>query len=170
VRGEGHEPNPHPVDIDGDLPERLCGVGVEWHALVLADAPNLLERLDDADLVVDGHDGDERRVGADGFLELGEVDQAVGADREVGDLEAFLLEVPAGVEDALVLGLGGDDVAAAVAVEAGDALDGDVVALGGPRGEEDLARVSADEGGNPGARFLDRGVRLPAVEVGAGVP
>jgi hypothetical protein len=50
----------------------------------------------------------------------------------VGDVESLLLQVAARVEHALVLGLRGDDVAAAaVAIEAHDALDGDVVALGG---------------------------------------
>jgi len=169
VPGEGHEPDPHPVHINRDLPQRLRGISVERHAFLLADTPNLLERLHDADLVVDGHDGDEPGVWADGVLELREVDQAVAAHGEVGDLESFLLQVAAGVEDALVLGLRGDDVAAAVAVEAHDALDGDVVALGGAGGEEDLARVGADEGGDAGARGLDGGVGLPAVEVGAGV-
>ena len=47
-----------------------------------------------------------------------DVDEAIGADREVGDIEALLLEVAARVEDALVLGLGGDDVPLAGAVEA----------------------------------------------------
>lgn len=60
-------------------------------------------------------------------------------------------------------------MAAALAVEAHDALDGDVVALGGARGEEDLARVGADEGGDAGASVLYGGVGLPAVEVGTGV-
>ena len=41
-----------------------------------------------------------------------EVDQAVLLHRQVGDLEAFLLELAAGIEHALVLGHGGDDVVA----------------------------------------------------------
>ena len=68
-----------------------------------AQAADLLDGLHDADLVVDCHDGDERGVGADGGLEDVEVDDAVFADREVGDFEAFLGELAAGVEDALVL-------------------------------------------------------------------
>ena len=56
-----------------------------------------------------------------------EIDQAVLLHRQVRDLEALLLEMAAGVEHALVLGHGGDDVVLAVLVELGDAADGEVV-------------------------------------------
>ena len=57
-----------------------------------------------------GHDRDEGRRRLDGALQLLEVNEAVLLDREVGDLEAFGLQLPAGVEDALVLRLGRHDV------------------------------------------------------------
>ena len=46
-----------------------------------------------------------------------EIDQAVLLHRQVGDLEALLLEMAAGIEHAFVLGHGGDDVVLAVLVE-----------------------------------------------------
>ena len=98
--------------------------------------------LDDADFVVGVHDGDEDGLvgafGDDGALEVVEVDEAVGLDGQVGDDVAHLLELLAGVEDGLVLGDLGDDVVAALAVHLGDALDGEVVGLGGAGGEDDL--------------------------------
>lgn len=68
-----------------------------------------------------------------------------------------------------MLGLGGDDVALLVFVEVHDALDGDVVGLGGAGGEDDLFGGGVDEGGDLGAGALHGLVGFPAVEVGAGV-
>ena len=58
-----------------------------------------------------------------------------------------------------MLGGDGDDAAAGRALgggEAGGALDGDVVGLGGAGGEDDLPRVRADQGGEFGAGVADR--------------
>ncbi|GMN34177.1 hypothetical protein TIFTF001_004558 [Ficus carica] len=73
------------------------------------------------------------------------------------------------VEDALVLGLRGDDVALLLPVEMHDALDGDVVALGGAGGKDNLLRRRADKVSDLRARVLDRSVGLPAEQVGTGV-
>ena len=83
-------------------------------------------------------DGLVGAFGDDGALELVEVDEAVGLHGQIGDVVALLLELLAGVEDGLVLGDLGDDVVAALAVHLGDALDGEVVGLGGAGGEDDL--------------------------------
>ncbi|KAL6994640.1 hypothetical protein U1Q18_049050 [Sarracenia purpurea var. burkii] len=79
--------------------------------------------------------------------EMIEVDDSLEADGEEGDFEALLLEVTARIEDALVLGLGDDNVALLVAVKMHDALDGDVVGIGGADGEDDLLRRGVDKGG-----------------------
>jgi hypothetical protein len=50
----------------------------------------------------------------------------------------------AGVEHALVLGHGGDDVVLAILVELGNAANREVVRLGGARGEDNLLLVCAD--------------------------
>lgn len=79
---------------------------MEEDALVpLDDGANLADGLDRANLVVDHHDADEARVGADRPLEEVEVDDAVGADGEVRHVEAFVLQDAARVEHALVLRL-----------------------------------------------------------------
>ena len=74
----------------------------------------------------------------------------------------MLLQLLAGIEDGLVLGDLGDDVVAALAVHLGDALDGEVVALGGAGGEDDLLGGGADELGDLLAGDLDGLLRLPA--------
>lgn len=68
-----------------------------------------------------------------------------------------------------MLGLGGDDMALGGAVEVEEALDGDVVGLGGAGGKDDLFRGGVDEGGDLGAGGFDGGFGFPTVEVGAAV-
>jgi hypothetical protein len=62
----------------------------------------------------------------------------------------------------LVLGDLGDDVVAALAVHLGDALDGQVVALGGAGGEDDLLGGGADQPRNLLARRFHGLLRLPS--------
>nr|GMC64032.1 hypothetical protein TorRG33x02_119620 [Ipomoea batatas] len=75
----------------------------------------------------------------------------------------------AGIEDALVLRLGSDDVALLLLVEMHDALNGDVIGLGSARSENNLLGGSIDEGRDVGPGCLDGPVRFPAVEMGARV-
>lgn len=74
---------------------------MEEDLVLAADLADLLDGLDDTNLVVDHHHGDDGRIGADGSPQLIEVKHPVRIDREVGDLEALLLEVAARVEHAL---------------------------------------------------------------------
>jgi len=96
-----------------------------------------------------------------------EVDQAALLNRQVGDAEALLLEMAAGVQDALVLRDGSDDVVAAVLVEFRHALDGEIVRLGGARGEHHLLLVCTNQLAELGARLLDRLLCLPPIRMAA---
>jgi hypothetical protein len=121
------------------------GTGVQEHATLARDRADLGDRLHGADLVVGEHHRDEDRLVGDGSADVFRVDHAVRVDRQVGDLVALLLEALAGVEHGLVLDLRRDDVVALVLVELCHALDGEVVRLGGARGEDDLLRVLGAE-------------------------
>src|SRR6516162_9398513 len=55
----------------------------------------------------------------------------------------------------MVFGDDGDEVVPLALVHGGDALDRQVVALGGPAGKDDLARVGPDQGGDLGAGLFD---------------
>lgn len=110
-----------------------------------AHLPDLLERLHDADLVVDRHDGHEGGLRRHGLGQHVEVDQPVLLHGQVGHLEPLLLQEAARVQHALVLGLRGDDVVLLLAVEVGHALDGHVIALRGPRREDDLLGRGAQQ-------------------------
>ena len=140
---------------------------MEEGALLAADLADLGQRLDDADFVVHRHDRDDDGVVGDRGTQDVEIDQAVLLHRQVGDGKALLLEVTAGIEHALVLGHGGDDVVAPVLVEVGHALDRQVVRFGGARGVDDFLLVGADQLGDLGTRLLDAFLGLPAVGVAA---
>ncbi len=143
------------VHVERHLPDHLHGVGVEQHALLFRDRANRRERLDDADLVVGGHDRDEDGLGGDGVSQLVEVDEAVLLHRQIGDPVAVLLEPLARVDHRLVLGDRGDDVIALLPVHLGDALDREVVGLGRAAREHDLLGVGADEIRDLLARLVD---------------
>mmetsp|Transcript_43067 Transcript_43067/g.84220 ORF Transcript_43067/g.84220 Transcript_43067/m.84220 type:complete len:337 (+) Transcript_43067:513-1523(+) len=150
------------VDVDFDLAGGLGDVGVEENLVLTADLADLLHWLDDPDLVVDCHDTAQHSVGAYRGPQLVEVHDTVLHHGKVRDLETLLLEDAAGVEDALVLRLGGDDVLLLPLVEPRDALDRHVVALGRAARPDDLLRVRADQ--RPHARpcFLHGALCLPS--------
>ena len=97
VAADAHQVDVHGVHVERDLAERLRGVGVEVDAAVLFDErTDLLQRLDDARLVVHGLDGyEDRLLGPDRGLECREGDEAVSLHGEVRDFEAFFGELTA---------------------------------------------------------------------------
>ena len=94
---EAHEVDVGLFHVERDLAERLRGVGVEVDPAVLFhQLADLLQRLDDARLVVHGHDGHEDRLlWPDRGLECREGDEAVLLHREVGNFEPFFRELSA---------------------------------------------------------------------------
>ncbi len=152
VAGDRHQVDVLLVHIDRNLADRLRRVGVEDHAALATELADLGDGLQHADLVVGGHDRDQDGLVVHGALQVVEIDQAVFLHRQVGDAVAVLLQALAGVEHGLVLGDRGDDVIALLAVHLGDALDGEVVALGGAGGEDDFFRGRADQLGDALAR------------------
>jgi len=142
---------------------------VAWApSLGAADGAQGGDVLDHADLVVHRHDRGQDGVGADRSLEDFQIHQAVVHHVQVGDLEAFALQLTHGVEHGLVLGLDGDQVLALALVELGGALDGQVVGLGGTRGPDHLTRVGTDQGGDMLAGNLDGLLGSPAIGMAAG--
>ena len=80
---------------------------------------DLGDRLDRADLVVRGHDADDRRLGPDRRFQRREVDHAIAIHRQVGGAEALALELLDRVQHGVVLDRARDDVVARVRAPAG---------------------------------------------------
>eukprot|EP00166_Cyanidium_caldarium_P004146 ctg_428.g299 len=170
VAADGQQVDVHLLHIDRYLAHRLRGVTVEEHFALAAHAPDLLYRLNGADLVVHHHHRHQRRVVADSLAQPPHVQAAVGVHRQVRDLEPLALQVAARIQHALVLGGGGDDVALGGLVKVRHAFDGHVVGLGRAAGEDDLFGTgSVHQAGDMLARFVGGLLRCPAVLVGAGV-
>src|ERR1700678_1528294 len=148
VGGKREDVDVHGVHVDGDLAQSLHAVGVEDYAFFVAELADFGYRLDGADLVVGKHDGDQDGLVVNGPTQVFHVDEAVGLYRQIGDAVAVFFKALAGVEDGLVLGDLGDDMVAALLVHLGDALDGEVVALGRAGVEDDLPGSGADELGD----------------------
>ena len=167
MRGQAHQIDLHRLHVKHHLARGLRRVAVEHDAVPAAHLADRGDVLDDADLVVDRHDGHENRVGTDCGLKGLKVKQTVFLDVHVRDFIALGLKVAHGVEHGLVLGLHGDEVPSLVLVEVRGALDGEVVGLGSARGPDDFARIGVDVGRNLFPSLLDGLLGLPAVAVGA---
>ena len=133
----------HGIGVKRDAPADLAGALA--HRL-----GDLRHRLDDADLVVRRHHADQDRALVHRPRGVGRVDQAIAVDRQVGNLEAELLQVLAAMEDGVVLDCGGDDVVAhpRQLLGEGDALDRGVDRLCPAASEAHLGAAAAEQAGD----------------------
>ena len=94
---EAHQVNVHRLHVKRDLAECLRGVGVEVDTAVsFHHFADLLQRLNNACLVVHGHDRHQHGLlWPDGGFKCREGDKAVALHGEVGDFETFFRELAA---------------------------------------------------------------------------
>ena len=116
--------------VERRLADDLHRVGMEDDALLVADLPDFANRLEHADLVVRGHDGDENRLVIDGAFQVLQINEAVCFHRQIRHAVAVFLKPLTGIQHRFVLCDLSDDVVAAFAIHFSNALDGKVVALG----------------------------------------
>src|SRR3954464_5161408 len=122
------------------------------------------------------HYRDDQRALVERIGKTVERDETVRLDRNGDDVKPLAPQRGGAFEHAFVLGRQRDDTVArwsvalapGLRVGAGEmrrALQREIVCLGRPRGEDDLARVGADQTGDILARPLDRGAGLLAVNM-----
>ena len=134
----------HFVHIERDLPGRLNRVRVKKYAPLPRDFPDFLHVLNNANLVVGRHDGDQDRFVRDRPFQIVEVDETLAVHRQKRDVETILFKMLAGVENRFVLGDAGDDVIAFLAIHPCDAFHRQIVGFRRATREDDLARIGAD--------------------------
>ncbi len=141
---------------------------MQQHASGCADPGQLGDRIYGVDHVAGGDDGNAAGVfGQDGRELLGpNLSEAVGTKPTDAD-PPRLFEASDRFQNRFVLDRRGDDVTWAVAA-AGQPGDGQVVGLGGRRGEDDRAAATADRFGNRLPRLLDGLAGSAAENVRAG--
>lgn len=72
------------------------------NSLLAAQSADLLQRLGDADLIVDAHHRNQTGLVGNGVFDVGERDETVLLHRQIGDLEASLGKPAAAIQHALV--------------------------------------------------------------------
>ena len=92
MAGDREQVDRHRIDVEWDLAEGLCRVGVEQNAPRAAKRADLGQRLQHADLVVRRHHGNDSRALAERGLESREVDQAIGLDRQDRHPKSFAFQ------------------------------------------------------------------------------
>lgn len=102
VAGDTHQIDVHGIHIHGDFADSLSSISVEKDLVLAANLSNFLNGLNDTNFIVDGHDGNNGSIRADSFFELLDVDQSVGLNWEVSDVETFLLQYSARFQNTLV--------------------------------------------------------------------
>ena len=153
MRGERQQVDVLRLDVNGQMPRGLHGVGVEQHARLAADGADLADRQDGADLVVGVHDGNQARILADGVFHLLRRHGADGADGEKLDGEALFFKLFQRVQHGVVLECGRNDVLFAFAfAEARGGEDGLIVGLAAAGGEVNFARGGVQALGDAVAR------------------
>jgi hypothetical protein len=105
VGGHGEQINLERFHVDRDLAHALDGVHVQQDLAGTAQLADGGDVLHHADLVVDVHDADQDGVITQGAFDLLQGEQAIGHRLEVGYLIAFTLQLAAGIQYRLVLGL-----------------------------------------------------------------
>lgn len=175
VGGEGDEVDGMGGDVQGNFSGGLYGVGVEEGLVFMGDLGEFVDGLDGSDDVVGGHDGDESGIGSERGFEGFGVDEAVLVDGELGDFDALVLEVAAGLQDGGVFDGADDDVGVLEVLGFEGAAQGEVVGFGTAGGKDDFFGEGVDEFGDmsPGlfdglARFASRGMEAGGIgELGA---
>ncbi len=158
MRADGKQIDMHLLDIERDVAEGLHCVGVEDHAVALADRADGLQRLDRADFVVRRHDGDEHGIRANCGLDRFRRNDAIRIDRQNGHLKALAFERLGAVQDGVMLNRRDNQVTPLFLVGAHRALERPVVALRAAAGEENLRARRTDHVGDLLARLLHRRV------------
>ena len=150
-------------DIHRDFSHPLGRVAVKEHAPVFGNPADLPNRMQGADFVVGGHDGDQHGFVGDGVGHVIRADHAVLINRQIGDLGlARPFQGLTRVEHRLVFGHTRDDVVALVLIELGHALDGQIVGLCRTAGKDDFLGLGADGLGNLAAGGIDGLFSRPA--------
>lgn len=151
--------NPEPTDAlgavdlvcrDGDhitgikrhrhTPEALDGVAEDERAVPAGDGGHVGDRLNDADLVVDEHRGDEAGPTVDPIREEIEINETVGPDGEDVSLESLPAEPFHRIEHAGMFGGKRDNLAPRVGQPRRRALQRPVGRFRSAGGEEELSR------------------------------
>ena len=149
MAGHAQQVNVHFLYIDGHMAGSLNGVRVERDTLAAAECADLGDGLDSADLVICKHNGDKSGILSYCSLDILKADNTVLVDIQQRYLKALLFKLLEGVQNCMMLKLGGDKVL--LALKSAELCHGDdslVIRLRAAGGEVYLLWLCADNVGN----------------------
>ncbi len=121
---------------------------MEEDVILRGDFADFFQRLNDAELIVGVHDGDQGGLRTNGIADGFGIDEAVFVDGEISHFDGaagiFFQELT-GIENGFVFDLSGDDVFGGARSVANDAEDGVIVGFGAATGEDDLLWARAEK-------------------------
>lgn len=138
--------------IDPWMPERrelaseaLSGIDVEIGAVPVQHVGNSINRLNDARLVVDVHEAHKEGISTDGLCDVLWRNRSGRAWWQQGDVVATPAKLRERFEDGRMLDRRRNDVPAS-GIACGQTEQREVVAFGGPAGEDDVSACAAGDG------------------------
>src|SRR6266849_2922894 len=145
VAAQGQQVDVVLLDVDRNLANGLDAVHREEDTVLLGQLADFRHRVDDANFVVGVHDGNQDGLGRNGLAHIFWIDPAVALHREISHLKTVLFQAFTRVQHRLVLDGLRDDVVALLTEHLGDALDHQVVGLGGAGGIDDFFGRGVDQ-------------------------
>ena len=134
----------HGLDVDGDVPRALHGVGMKERACLMSQPCRFLEGLHGSHLVVDCHEAHSAHIGSHGLGDVFRRYDALAVGRQQCHAEALDHEFGERVENGRMFYLRRYDARAAVCLTpCGGGAQRLVVGLAASRGEHDLAGLAA---------------------------
>ena len=127
VCGQGHQIHFCLLQVNFHLAGGLRGIAMENHAFASAEFGDFIHRLDNADFIVDHHDGHQNGIRTNSLFQLFQGDQTIFPGIQISRLESFTFQFPECVQNRFVFGLDCDDVSAFCLVKLCGAFDGQVV-------------------------------------------
>mmetsp|Transcript_105 Transcript_105/g.234 ORF Transcript_105/g.234 Transcript_105/m.234 type:complete len:222 (-) Transcript_105:556-1221(-) len=140
-----HQVDVHLLDVHFDLPYSLRRVGMEKDSILSAYFTSFCDRLNDSDLIVDGHHREQRGRRSNSLLQVFKIDQPLRVHGQVSYFQSLLLHDSAGVQNTLVFSLRCNYMVLPRLVKISNSLHGEVVAFSRPRSEDDLLRIRVDQ-------------------------
>src|SRR6185503_13260314 len=152
------------IDVDKDLSNRLCRIGVNDCTDCVCPLRDLTDRLNRADLVVGVDQRDERHVGAERWLDIVRVHESAATRRDTRDSPPRALERIARLARRRVLD-GGGDYPSSLRPGCRYPSNGKVAALRRTRREDDLRRRRSNQARDLGPRGLNSVARASPLRV-----
>ena len=148
VPGNRDQVSEHTAQIQGHHTQCLDSIGVKDDFPLPRNLPDLIDRLEGADLVIGIHDTDENGIVSQCGLDVRGVHPAPSVNANAGHLKPQLLQPFERTQHRKVLYLRGDQVFSVFLPGQGRTDDGQIVRLGASAGENQVFRAAFETFGH----------------------